>query len=706
MTHPNLPKLLNPRSVAIVGANDKGNPGARALKNAVNVGFAGPIYLVNPNYDTLEGRTCYPSLAALPEVPESVVVAVPVAAALQVVRDAAAIGTPSMVLFCDGFSDLGTAEGVRRTSELTAIAEHTGMAVQGPNCMGTLSLQHRYSSTFVRPPESIRAGGISIVSQSGGLINAFLELGSNRALGFNYLISAGNETVVNGADYLDWVALDAATKVIICVVEGVKDGARFRAALQRAVRAKPVVVLKLGRTEAGQRATLAHTGSLAGSDRVFAAICHQCGATLVDTVDAALETAAMFISVRPPRGDKIAIFSTSGGATVLTTDLAAKLGLRFPPLSEKTNAELQHIFEVEKNFINPFDVTAQPRLARGNNMTRCLETLLADQAFDLIGCVLIIQRDLAAGNQKLLEQARDVAAKAEKPIILFPEMTMHWNEAPPDAGVHITGNLSDGLVALRALVTDAKFRRKPPDQPRHDRPKVQRLAWPDERRSVLTEFASKQLLAAAGLPVTREALARSSDEAVAAAGRIGFPVALKVQSPDLMHKSDVGGLALGLETEQQVRGAFQEVLADVVAPKLAAKVDGVLVQEMVGGGVEILLGMKRDAIFGPVVVVGPGGVFVELFESAMQLRLLPLGLDEADDMLRGSEPMEKLLRGFRGRPPADRDALLRLIVDFARFVEGLDDDIVAVDLNPVMVRPQGQGAVIVDAAFERSNRSQ
>ncbi|MEA3027758.1 MAG: hypothetical protein QOF91_3043, partial [Alphaproteobacteria bacterium] len=544
MPHPNLAKLLSPRSVAIVGPNDKGNPGARALQNIINVGFAGAIYPINPNYETLDGRKCYPSLAALPEVPDLVVSAVPVAGAMKVVHDAEAVGAPSMVLFCDGFIDLGTEEGRRRTDELKAIAERKGMAVQGPNCMGSMSLRHRFSSTFGKPPQSIKAGSISIVSQSGGLINAFLELGNARALGFNYLISGGNEAVVNAADYLEWVAQDSETKVIICIVEGVKEGARFRAALETAARAKPVVVLKLGRSEPGQRATIAHTGSLAGSAEIFAALCEQSGATLVDTVDAALETAAMFIRVPPPRGDNIVIFSTSGGATVLTTDLAAKLNLRFPPLPEKTNLEMQRIFEVPKNFINPFDVTAQPRLARGSNMTRCLETLLADETFDLIGCVLIIQRDVAGSNKTLLDQVKEVAATASKPIILFPEATMHWNDEPVDPGVHVASSLSDGLSALGALMKRAEFLRKLPSVPLGDRPKPPPTSWPNAQRQVLTEFESKRLLAAAGMPITREEVARSADDAVAAARRIGFPVALKVQSPDLMHKSDVGGLAL------------------------------------------------------------------------------------------------------------------------------------------------------------------
>jgi acyl-CoA synthetase (NDP forming) len=701
MSHPNLAKLLSPRSVAIVGPNDKGNTGARALKNVISSGFTGPIYPVNPNYDTLEGRKCYPALTALPEVPDSVIISVPVAGALNVVREAEAISTPSIVLFCDGFIDLGTEEGARRNAELMAIIERTGMAVQGPNCMGTLG--RRYSSTFGRGPDAVKSGDISIVSQSGGLINAFIELGNSRAIGFNTLISGGNEAVLNAADYLEWLADDPETKVIICIVEGVKNGARFRAALAKAARAKPVVILKLGRSEAGQRATVAHTGSLAGNDPVFAALCRRCGAALVDTVDEALETAAMFTRVPLPHGDNIVMFSTSGGATVLTTDLAAKLNYRFPPLPAKTNHEMQRIFEVEKNFINPFDVTAQPRLARGNNMTRCLEALLADDTFDLIGCVLIIQRDQGGANQHLLDQTKLVAARASKPIILFPEATMHWREEPVDPGVHVASSLSDGLVALRALLDYAAFRRTLASVPSDNRPQVQHATFPGNRQ-MLTEFESKRLLAAAGLPVTREELVHTADEAVAAARRIGFPVALKVQSPELMHKSDVGALALGLTGDEDVRCTFQRLASDVSRRRPDARIDGVLVQEMVSDGVEVLLGMKRDSSFGPVVVVNPGGVFVELFEDAAQLGFPPLCADEAEDMVRRSHALERLLGGFRGRPIADRAALVKLIADFAHFVEELGDDVVAVDLNPVIVRPRGRGVTIIDAAIERATQ--
>jgi acyl-CoA synthetase (NDP forming) len=269
MAHPHLAQLLAPSSLAIVGANDKGNVGARALKIAIAMGFPGAIYPVNPNYESLQGLPCYPSLAQLPIVPDAVAISVPIGGALAVLGEAADAGIPSAVMFSEGFADAGTAAGASRHEALRAIVARSGMAICGPNCAGLFSLQRRYAATFTNLPAGLLPGGISIVSQSGGLINALLELGRNRQLGFNYVISSGNETVVTGADYLDWLAEDNDTKVIIAIIEGIKDGARLRDALTRASGRKPVLVLKLGRSDGGKRATLAHTGSLAGRDDAF-----------------------------------------------------------------------------------------------------------------------------------------------------------------------------------------------------------------------------------------------------------------------------------------------------------------------------------------------------------------------------------------------------------------------------------------------------
>jgi acetyltransferase len=532
-------------------------------------------------------------------------------------------------------------------------------------------------------------------------VNAFIELATNRGIGFNYVISSGNEAVLNTQHYLDWLADDPETKVIVSVIEGVKDGARFRAALERATRRKPVVVLKLGRSEAGRVAVMAHTGSLAGSDETFKALCIQCGAVLVDTVDAALETAAMLLKVPLPKGDRMVIFSGSGGATTLATDIASGLGLKFLPLTASTNARMQQIFEVPKPFINPFDVGAYPLLARGNNMKDCLETLVADETVDLIGCVLIVQRDLLPIHKRVFDQMAAVVPNTSKPIVLIAEMASHWRDLPSDLGVYTTASLQEGLVALRGLADYAAYRRRLPAETKAGNVRRTAVPAPTDGRVALTEFESKRVLAEAGLPITREELVKTADEAVAAATRIGFPVALKVQSPDLMHKTDVGALALDLKNGAEVRAAFERLFENVTERAVGRpRIDGLLVQEMVADGVEFLLGMHRDPALGPVVVLSPGGVFVELFENSAALRLPPFGADVAQSMIRDAVAAERLLGGFRGRPTADRAALARLVCDFAAFVAGVGEQVKAIDLNPVMVLPAGRGVRIVDAAIE------
>lgn len=697
MPRPHIECLLNPRSLAIVGANDKGNSGARSLKGAIASGFKGAIYPVNPNYETLEGLKCYPSLLDLPEIPDSVVVSVPTGAALKVLAEGEKAGVKSMIFFSGGFTDAGTPEGAARHQEMLSIARRSGMVIGGPNCMGVLSLRRHFDSSFVSFPGQILPGGISIVSQSGGLINAFTELGYTRGLGFNYLISAGNEAVVNAADHLEWLADDDDTTVIVSCLESVKDGVAYRAALARATARKPVVILKLGRSDAGKQATLAHTGSLAGSDEVFAALCDQSGAILVETIDQALEAAAMFDRLPLPKGDDTVIFSTSGGATVLATDLAIKMGLSFPPLTPDTNARMQKIYGAKRPFINPFDVGSYPLMAKDDNMTQTMRTLIEDDSVHMMACVMVIQRDLKGNRMALFDQVRKIMPDCPKPFVLIPEATFHWRDLPPDVGAHVAASLHDGLVGLKALRDYGRYRRRQVEV--SATPAAPILVKPQAGRVVLTEYESKKVLAAAGLPVTREMLATDADKAAAAASRLGYPVALKVQSPDLMHKTDAGGLILGLSDEAALRSAYGKLTAAAAAQGIK-RIDGILVQEMVTDGVEFLVGMKRDLVFGPVVVVSAGGIFVDLLGDAAQLRLPPFGRDEAESMLAASPVAEKMLKGFRGRPAADRSALVALIHDFAAFVTRLDSSVEAIDLNPVIVLPAGEGVRIVDASFE------
>jgi len=331
-SNPTLPieSLLRPRSIALVGVSAKGGAGANILKSGLRFGFTVPTWPVNPNYDEIDGRSCFKSLRDLPEVPDCVVVSVPADAVLDVVGEAAAAGIRSAFVISEGFADAATEQGRERQERLVELARAANMAVAGPNCMGIASLHYRFAATMADVPPEATSGGISLLSQSGGLMNSFAELTGNRGIGVNYLVSSGNEAVLEMADYIEFLADDPATKVIACIMEGVKNGRRFRAAVERAARAKPMVVLKLGRSAFGQRATLAHTGTLAGRHEAFAALFRQNGVALVESIDALVETAALFELAPLPQGDRVLMMTVSGAAISLIGDLGDVAGLHFP----------------------------------------------------------------------------------------------------------------------------------------------------------------------------------------------------------------------------------------------------------------------------------------------------------------------------------------------------------------------------------------
>jgi acyl-CoA synthetase (NDP forming) len=701
-SNPPLPvaSLLKPRAIALVGVSPKGGAGANILRSGERYGFAVPTWPVNPNYDEIAGHRCYRSLKDLPQVPDCVVVSVPADAVLDVVRDAAAAGVRGVYVVSEGFADGANDAGRARQARLVEVARGANIALAGPNCMGIASLGHRFAATMADIPKDATAGGISLVSQSGGLMNSFAELTTNRGIGVNYLISSGNEAVLEMADYIDHLADDPATRVIACILEGAKNGRRFRAAVERASRKKPIVVLKLGRSAFGQRATLAHTGTLAGSHEAFAALFRQNGVALVDSIDALVETAALLDVAPLPQGDRVVMMTVSGGATSLIGDLGEAAGLNFPPIGDATNARVQKILGVERAFGNPLDTVGLPRLRKDGNISAVAETLLADDNVDVIGLVLGMRGDGWDSHQELVDRMAAAAQAAKKPVMVVSFMsnslTRHWRGYAQARGLPIVEDLERGLTAVRHLIDYAAFRR------RQDARAPAASASPKlpvlPAGKALTEAESKEILAAAGLPVTREKLARDADEAVRIAAEIGGPVALKIQSRDIPHKSDVGGVHLGARTAEEVRAAAQRVLDNSRKHCPDAAIDGVLVAEMVEDGVEFILGMTHDETFGPLVVCGAGGVTVEIFKDAAVL-LPPFTPQEVAAALC-SLKVSKLLDGFRGAAPRDIDALVDCCVRFGQFVSATDGQFAAIDLNPVFVLPRGKGVRIADALIE------
>src|SRR6266700_587572 len=422
--------LLRPRAMALVGVSAKGGAGARILESNERFGFTVPTWPVNPNTSEIAGHRCYRSLKDLPAVPDCVVISVPAAAVIDVLGEAAAAGIRGAFVISEGFADAATDAGRERQESLVKLARAADMAVAGPNCMGIASLHYRFAATMADLPALATGGGISLVSQSGGLLNSFAELTANRGIGVNYLVSSGNEAGLETADYIAYLADDPATKVIACIMEGAKDGRRFRAAVELAARNKPMVVLKLGRSEFGQRATLAHTGTLAGRHEAFAALFRQNGVALVDSIDALVETAALLDLAPLPRGDRVVMMTVSGGATSLIGDLGEASGLNFPPIAEATNRRVQKILGVERAFGNPLDTVGLPRLRRDGNITAVVQALLEDDGVDVIGLVLGMRGDGWDSHQELVDRLAAAAKGARKPLMVVSFMSnsliRHW----------------------------------------------------------------------------------------------------------------------------------------------------------------------------------------------------------------------------------------------------------------------------------------
>ena len=695
---PPIEALLRPRAIALVGVSAKGGAGANILKSGQRFGFVVPTWPVNPNATEIGGQRCYASLRDLPQTPDCVIVAVPAGAVLDVVSEAAALGVRGVYVVSEGFADAANDEGRERQARLVALARSANIALAGPNCMGIASLNYRFAATMADIPSTAVAGGISLVSQSGGLLNSFAELVTNRGIGANYLISSGNEAVLEMADYIEFLTDDPATRVIACILEGAKNGRRFRAAIERAARKKPLVVLKLGRSEFGQRATLAHTGTLAGRHEAFAALFRQNGVALVDSIDALVETAALLDLAPLPQGDRVVMMTVSGGATSLIGDLGEAAGLNFPPIAEATNARIQKILGVERAFGNPLDTVGLPRLRKDGNISAVVQAMLEDDGIDLIGLVLGMRGDGWDSHQELIDRLAAAAKGSRKPVMVVSFMsnslTRHWRGYSRSNGLPLIEDLERGLRAVRHLIDYATFRRSA--ERHHGLAPAQVASQP--RGRVLTEAQSKEILGAAGLPVTREALARDPAEAMRLAAKIGGAVALKVQSPDIAHKSDIGGVHLNARTAAEVEAAAHKVLENARRNCPTATIDGILVQEMVEDGVEFILGMTYDETFGPLVVCGAGGVTVEVFKDAAVL-LPPFTAEEARAAIARLK-VATLLGGFRGAPPRDLDALVDCCVRFGDFVAATDGQYAAIDLNPVLVCARGHGVRIADALME------
>jgi acyl-CoA synthetase (NDP forming) len=694
-----LEPLLRPRSVAVLGASDRPSPGRMIIESLDRIGFPGPIYPVNPKYETLFGRPCYPSVADLPEAVDVLAICVNHTRVLEHMRPAALGGVRAAIIFDGGFAERGD-EGRRRQDELVAICREGGIALCGPNCMGVVS-PHARSSVYIqtlRDP-ALLAGDVGLISQSGSICIGLLA--DCRRFGWSHVISSGNEAVLAAVDFLEYLIDDPATRVIALFLETVREPDRFVAALDRAAdRGKPVVVLKVGRSERARRAITSHTGGLAGETRVFSAVLRAHRAIEVGELDEMVEVLACCQGPRWPSGRRLAVMTASGGQAELLLDLATAAGLSLPPLSPAARDEIQRALGSLTGDGNPLDAWGNGDYA--TNFPRAISLLGADPSYDAVTFCSDSFDDQPFGTpERLMAYARVLAEGAARSSKPFYYMTTRSGIFRRDVlaylrehGIPVVGGTRQGLGAIDRLArwTEPPAPPRPADSGRTGR--LDRLLAAGWRPSV-HEHDAKRLLAEAGLPVVGERLVTALPEARAAAMALGYPIALKVVSDDIPHRSELGLVAVGLRDERELGLEWERMSRRLEETGKRGTIAGFLIQELARDGLEVFAGVSTDPDWGPVLAFGAGGVLVETLAD-VALRPLPLKDGDAEAMIAETRA-GALLAGYRGRPPGDVLALARCLTALADFAWAEREQLAEIDVNPIVVRERGRGCVVVDA---------
>ena len=691
VTPARLREFFAPRSIAVVGASDTSSWARFIAASAAATGFTGPLIPVHPRHDEVFGRKAARSLRDLAEPPDLAFVMAPTQAVESVLDDAGAAGVRSVIVLASGYRESGEA-GSELERQLVARARGHGITVLGPNCLGFLNAHAKAGPFALTVPLPLLAGPVGIALQSGALASVVLAFARARAIGVSTLATMGNEAMISTTDMLDYLVEDEATKVICLFLEQIGEPERFALAAERAGQAgKPIVALKVGSSPAGQQAALAHTGSVAGDDAVVASVLRQLNIIRVSSLEELLSTAALLGYDRWPRGRRMGVISTSGGACDIIADRASAQGIEIPPFAPQTEAAITPHVPPFAAVRNPLDTTgyflANQRTSALTAVDHALDAAVDDPGLDFIlftGVTLPDARPAEPVLARMLsERMAWLGARiASAPIPVIPvgstcvDVSGYGREVLTGNGVHQLGGIELGVQAVGNALRwlEGRDRARPASRPVPRR----RRAVPD---GPWPETAARELLQQAGVPVVPAELAGSADEAVAAARRLGLPVALKICSAQIAHKSDIGAVALGLASEDEVRAGYQRVLA--AGQSTGAGIDGVLVAPMRSGGVELLAGVTLDPAFGPVLAVGLGGVWVELLGDT-SLRVLPV--DEAEVMrMLGELRGVPLLRGARGTRPADLAALSRVITAIADAAASLDGSLRALEVNPLWV---------------------
>jgi acyl-CoA synthetase (NDP forming) len=688
MTH-SLDCLFRPRSVAVIGASSDPNKiGGRPLAFLAKGGFRGRVLPVNPGAASVQGLPAFASLDAIEGEVEQAIIALPGRAVLAAAEACAARGVRALQVFSAGFGEGGASD---EQSRLIAIARAAGMRVLGPNSLGLFNTADGFFGTFATALDGAwpTAGAVGVATQSGAFGSYFFGMAQARGLGFSHFVATGNESDVDVADCVDFLAHDAATRVIVMAVEGCRDGAKLMRALKAArARAKPVIAMKVGVSAAGARAAATHTGSLAGEDRVFDAVLAQHGVCRAGSLEEIVDIACLASTAPLPQGRRTAVITTSGGIGVLMADAAEARGLELTPIDASVQRDIAALVPLAGG-VNPVDTSAAI-IGDLSLYSRIAGLVLESGVYDAVVCFLAhIGRNPAHWGQ-LRESLYALRRRhAGIPFVAVLLADAERTRELEEAGFAV---FADPTRALVALAGAARLGVACTAQP------VPAHAPARLGEGAVTEAQAKAALAALGIPFAPERVAGSAQDAVAAAETLGFPVVLKIVSPDIAHKTEVGGVLLGLEDADAVRTGFDTLMARVAAARPDARLEGVLVAREMRGGVEVLVGTHRDPVFGPVVSVGSGGVLAELLDD-VALHTAPLDAEGAKRLFAATR-LGALLAGHRGAPAADSDALARLVARLSEIAADNADRVAGIDLNPVLARPDGAWALDALIAYQ------
>jgi acetate---CoA ligase (ADP-forming) len=705
MPHP-LDSLFAPDSIALIGASrDLEKIPGRLLSMLRKNEFPGKIFPINPNYGDIDGLKCYPAIADVGQPIDLAIVIIPARAVLGALEQCAAAGVKNAVIISSGFAEEG-GDSAAMQDAIVALAKDTGMRISGPNAEGFYSQVQRVAATFSptvdvkpdAPPLVATIRRIGIVAQSGGIGFAIYHRAKALGIALSYVISAGNESDLGAGEFFEFMVQDASTDVILLFIEGIRDVDKFLVAARRAAEiGKPVIVTKVGRSGAGERAAASHTASMAGWSAAYDAVFAKYGFIVSNDLDEAVTIAAVLTTNPMPKGDRVAVLTVSGGAGIWGADTVAMQGLQVPELSQSIQTEIRKLLPSYGAAGNPIDVTAQG--VHSGGLQRSIDLLDVSDEVDAILVVLSLSSDTRMPFKQA--ELKPVLSAQNKPIVFYSyTLPSHFARTELAAsGAVVLSGLTHAGVAMRQMVQRAKFRLAPPAESAASPP-------PDLsahlKSATLSEFDSKSLLRDAGVALPDEVLVSNRGELDAAIARAGFPLVMKIQSRDIPHKSEAGGVRVNIASKGEAFAAYQALLESAGRHRPDAAIQGVLVGPMAKKGVEIIVGTLLDATFGPMIMVGLGGITTELFKDVIY-RPAPVSAAEASAMLAELKAAP-LLNGFRGTAKTDIPALSQLIAQISMLAAQFVNEISEIEINPVLVHPQGQGVTIVDALVVRKKK--